>query len=268
MAMIHRVVGDDSIGNEIVVGPLNFKVVGFLHSHEFNIDHFHQAGRGQLVPGHSGTLDPLGLDRGPSEFSDEINFPSLDCSVAIHTQGREIGFLACQTLIGPDRNDMVAVQLIRPLVAQLAGPPVEFVDFGGNLGCPPTNTLTIGGDTPSPEIRGRATAGFPNGFPVFRGHNHAAVFVCLSLVPGFLGAAAFGMLDSVDSDPLADGVATVVRDILDLPLFNIVLVIQPFPVHVSGGLFKGQPVHVKEHVTPIPDGGLLTFFKVHRFLES
>ena len=69
-------------------------------------------------------------------------------------------------------------------MAELAGPAVFFVDFGSNLGCPPTNALSLGGDAALPEVGGGATPRLPDGLTAFWSPNLRAMSVGFSLVPG------------------------------------------------------------------------------------
>lgn len=183
---VHRVVGHDAVGDEVVERTLNLDVVGHLVSRELDLLDADELCDGELVPRDAGLLHPLGLDGWASQPFDVVEFLPVDVAVAVAAEGGQVVLVAGKGLVRPHGHDVVAVQFVGPLVAQLARPAVLAVDMGRLGRGPSSDQGTIRGHPALPEVRGVPCPATLVGLDPFVGEFPRPEGVRLALVPRLL----------------------------------------------------------------------------------
>ncbi len=110
-----------------------------------------------MIPANTPTPPlPFRPDRTSAEPLDIVQFVTGDASVAGPTEGGEVLQFPSFRFVGPDWDDVMAVQLVGPLSTQLTGPGILGVNLGGDLSGPPPYGTPLGGSPAAPEPGGKA----------------------------------------------------------------------------------------------------------------
>ena len=186
-------------------------------------------------------------------------------------QGREVGVVASPGLIGPDRHDVMHVQLARPRVTELARPVVALMNQVCALRRPSSYRRPLGRHPALPEVGGRPRASLPISLDPARGEDSRTETVRSTLVPRFgskRAAAASGQ--PVDSHPLPHGVrpnAAERTDLTDRFAQHFVLVMEPVAILIESGHSLARPVHVDEVRPHLPRSNLPAAVESRRFAQ-